>query len=193
MEPAGKIFAWYRVGEERFLRTFDGVTPGPEGGLLPPEEPPLEPSAPGPGPTVKPAAGAKPPAAIPALALQQFAIVPTIDPRSLEFEMHCPPVGEESCQGRAFFYALLTGKQIKPDGVARTSAAKKHLALIATGAIKIKAGRHGRVKMHPNKLGKSLLRTGSELKIKLKLEVTEGRRSVTGTLPATIKAGKQRR
>jgi len=141
------------------------------------------------------APGAKPPAVIPPLKLQQFAVIPTIDPKSLEFEMHCPPVGpeEESCEGRAFFYNLLTGKQIKAAGAARSSAAKKHLALIATGAIKIKAGQHGGVKMHPNKLGKSLLRTGAKLKITLKLEVTEGQRSVTGTLPVTIKASKPRR
>ncbi len=194
MEPAGKIFAWYRVGEERFLRAFDGVTPGPGGGLLPPETP-VGPSAPGADLAVKPlvAPGAKPPAEILPLKLQQFAIVPTIDPKSLEFEMHCPPVGEESCQGRAFFYGLLTGKQIKPDGVARLSAAKKHLTLIATGSIKIKAGAHGRVKMRPNKVGKALLGTGAKLKVTLKLEVTEGQRSVTGTLPATIKASKPRR
>jgi hypothetical protein len=47
--------------------------------------------------------------------------------------------------------------------------------------------------MRPNKLGESLLRTGAKLKITLKLEVTEGQRSVTGTLPATIQASKRRR
>ena len=170
--------------------------PRARGGLLPPETP-VGPSAPGPDLAIKPlvAPGAKPPAVIPPLKLQQFAVIPTIDPKSLEFEMHCPPVGpeEESCEGRAFFYNLLTGKQIKAAGAARSSAAKKHLALIATGAIKIKAGQHGGVKMHPNKLGKSLLRTGAKLKITLKLEVTEGQRSVTGTLPVTIKASKPRR
>jgi hypothetical protein len=189
MEPAGKIFAWYRVGEERFLRTFDGVTPGPEAGSpLSPETPltsSITPSAPGPG------LSAKPPAVIPPLKLQQFAVVPTIDPNSLKFEMHCPPIGpeEETCEGRAYFYNLLTGKQIKAAG-ARSSAAKKRLELIATGSIKIKAGNHGLVKMTPNRLGKALLRTGAKLKVTLKLAVTEGQRSVTGTLLATIEARK---
>jgi hypothetical protein len=197
MEPAGKIFAWYRVGEERFLRTFDGVTPGPGGDLLPPETP-AGPSAPGPvltaKPLVSPAAAVKPPVAIPPLKLQQFAVVPTIDPKSLTFEMHCPANGpeEESCEGRAFFYYLLTGKQIKAFGAARSSTAKK-LELIATGPIKVKAGQGGRVKMRPNRLGKALLRSGAKLKITLKLEVTEGKRSVTGTLPATIKPALPRR
>jgi hypothetical protein len=193
MEPAGRIFAWYRVGEDRFLRMFDGVTPGPGGGLLPPETP-VGPSAPGPGPTTKPPAAsgpgpsAKPPAVIPPLKLQQFAVIPTVDPNSLKFEMHCPANGpeEESCEGRAYFYYLLTGKQIKAFG-ARASAAKKHLAVIATGPIKVKAGQHGQVKMRPNRLGKALLLSGAKLKITLKLEVTEGQRSVTGTLPATIR------
>jgi hypothetical protein len=44
--------------------------------------------------------------------------------------------------------------------------------------------------MRPNRLGKALLRTGDKLKITLKLAVAEGPRSVTGTLPATIKASK---
>lgn len=193
MEPAGKIFAWYRVGEERFLRTFDGVTPGPGGGLPLPPETPVTPSTPGPDLTAKPpgtsGVTAKPPAAIPPLKLQQFAIVPTIDPKSLEFEMRCPPTGEESCQGRAFFYYLLTGKQIKAAN-ARSSAVKKHLVVIATGSIKVKAGQHGRIKMRPNRLGKALLRSGAKLKITLKVAVTEGQQSVTGTLPATITAGK---
>lgn len=186
MEPAGRIFAWYRVGEERFLRMFDGVTPGGGSPLTPAV--PTSPSTPGSG--SGPSTADKPAAKILPLTLQQFAIVPTIDPKSLEFEMHCPPVGEESCQGRAFFYGLLTGKQIKPDGVARSSAAKKHPTLIATGTIKIKAGQHGRVKMRPNRLGKSLLQTGKMLKVTLKLEVTQGQRSLTDTLPATIKARK---
>jgi hypothetical protein len=191
MEPAGRIFAWYRVGEDRFLRMFDGVTPGPgpETGSRQSPETPITPNAPGPSPT------AKPPTAIRPLVLQQFAIVPTIDPNSLKFEMHCPPLGpeEETCEGRAYFYYLLTGKQIKAFGAARTSAAKKHLAVIATGPIKVKAGQDGPIEMRPNRLGKALLRTGAKLKITLKLEVTEGERSVTGTLPATIRAGKHRR
>jgi hypothetical protein len=193
MEPAGKIFAWYRVGEERFLRAFDGVTPGAGGSPLTPETP-LTPiaggsSAGGPG-AAGPSTTANPPTAIPPLRLQQFAIVPTIDPRSLEFEMHCPPVDEESCQGRAFFYYLLTGRQIKPADAQASAVEKKHLALIATGSINLKAGHRGRIKMRPNHLGKALLRAGDRLKITLKLAVTEGQRSVTGTLPATIKASK---
>jgi hypothetical protein len=201
MEPAGRIFAWYRVGEDRFLRMFDGVTPGPGTGLDPgpgtgnPQSPetPLAPSI-TPSTTSEPALTAKPPTAIRPLVLQQFAIVPTIDPNSLKFEMHCPPLGpeEETCEGRAYFYYLLTGKQIKAFGAARASAAKKRVAVIATGPIKIKAGQHGQVKMRPNRLGKALLRTGDKLKITLKLEVTEGQHSLTGTLPATIKAGKHR-
>ena len=145
-------------------------------------------------PPAAPAVVVKSPAAIPPLKLQQFAVVPTIDPKSLTFEMHCPANGpeEESCEGRAFFYYLLTGKQIKAFG-ARSSAVKKRLELIATGPIKVKAGQHGLVKMHPNRLGKTLLRSGAKLKITLKLAVTEGKRSVTGTLPATIEAGKHRR
>jgi hypothetical protein len=189
MEPAGKIFAWYRVGEERFLRVFDGVTPG-GGGTTPPPETPITgaPGSPGPGLALKP------PALVPPLALQQFAVIPTVDPRSLEFEMHCPPPGpeEDICEGRAFFYYMLTGKQIKAFG-AGSAAVKKRLALIATGLIKIKAGQHGRIKMHPNRLGKALLRTGAKLKITLKLTLTEGKRSVTGNLPVTIKARKHRR
>jgi hypothetical protein len=190
MEPAGRIFAWYRVGEERFLRMFDGVTPG-AGSPLSPGSPgsPIAPSAPGPGPL------AKPPATIPALRLQQFAVVPTIDPNSLKFEMHCPPLGpeEDSCLGRAYFYYLFTGKHIKAFGAPRLLAAKKHLDVIATGSIKVPAGHSGQVKMRPNRLGKALLKSGAKLKITLKLEVTDGPRSVTGTLPATIKAGKRRR
>lgn len=201
MEPAGKILAWYRVGEERFLRSFDGVTPGAGSGL---------PGTPGssevPGSSSGAGSGAagssstgtgtktKPPVEVLPLKLQQFAIVPTINPASLEFEMRCPPTGEESCQGRAYFYYLLTGRQIKPAArasVARASTAGgKHLALIATGRVKIKPGASGRVKMSPNALGKRLLKGGKKLKITLKLAVTQGQSSVTGTLPATIKAAK---
>jgi hypothetical protein len=32
----------------------------------------------------------------------------------VKLEMRCPPTGGESCQGRAYFEYLLTGKQIKP-------------------------------------------------------------------------------
>jgi hypothetical protein len=200
MEPAGKILAWYRVGEERFLRSFDGVTPGAGTGL---PGTPGSPEVPGSsggagsgasgsgstgtGTTTKPAVQILP------LKLQQFAIVPTINPASLEFEMRCPPIGEESCQGRAYFEYLLTGKQIKPakgDAARASTAPKTHLAVIATGQVKIKAGQHGRIRMRPNALGKSLLKGGKKLKITLKLAVTQGQSSVTGTLPATIKAAK---
>jgi hypothetical protein len=194
MEPAGRILAWYRVGEARFLRAFDGVTPGP-GATLGPETPGGDTGDAGgtAGPTTGAASASAPskaaPPAIQPLRLQQFAIVPTIDPASLTFEMHCPPIGEESCQGRAFFFYLLTGRQIKPDGVARAASAKPgHLALIATGRVDVKAGGHGRVKMSPNALGKQLLRKGKKLKITLKLAVSQGGSSVTGSLPATIKA-----
>ena len=196
MEPAGKILAWYRVGEERFLRTFDGVTPGggtpsePPGGE-PPHEPPVKtPVSPGGGlvspiPTIKP------------LVLQQFANVPTIDPKALEFEMHCPSPGleqngdqSETCAGRAYGMYLFTGKQIKAYG-ASSAAVKKRLDVIATGSLTLKAGQHGRMKLHPNRLGKALLKAGKKLKITLKLTVTVGGRSVTGNLPATIKARKK--
>jgi hypothetical protein len=204
MEPAGKIFAWYRVGEERFLRVFDGVTPGPggsEGGggsgggggagggagggggggaSAPTLETPTKVTLGGPlppalGPPIKP------------LSLQQFANIPTINPRALEFEMHCPPVGEESCEGRAYAVYLLTGKQIKAYG-ARSSSAKKRSAVIATGSTTIKPGHSGHIKLHPNNLGEALLRTGAKLKITLKLTFTVGQRSVAGNLPAIIKA-----
>jgi hypothetical protein len=199
MEPAGRIFAWYRVGEERFLRTFDGVTPGPGGTLTPGEIGGGGGSGSGgtgsgsTGPTVTGTSSKGTPAAvIPPLVLQQFAIVPTIDPASLEFEMHCPPVGEESCQGRAFFMYLLSGKQIKPADASASAVEKKHLAVIATGQVKVKAGGHAQIKMRPNQLGKSLLRSGKKLKITLKLAVTQGQRSLTGSLPATIKARRGR-
>jgi hypothetical protein len=201
MEPAGKILAWYRVGEERFLRSFDGVTPGAGTGLPgTPGSPEVAGSSGGAGSGASGSGSTgtgtttKPPVEILPLKLQQFAIVPTINPASLEFEMRCPPTGEESCQGRAYFYYLLTGRQIKP--AARTSVARastaggKHLTLIATGRVKIKPGASGRVKMSPNALGKRLLKGGKKLKITLKLAVTQGQSSVTGTLPATIKAAK---
>jgi hypothetical protein len=101
--------------------------------------------------------------------------------------MHCPPSYEESCEGRAYFMYLLSGKQIKP-AEASASAVEKHLAVIATGQVKVKAGGHGQIKMRPNQLGKSLLRSGKKLKITLRLAVSQGQRSLTGSLPATIKA-----
>jgi hypothetical protein len=197
MEPAGKILAWYRIGEERFLRTFDGVTPGggtpsePPGGEVPHETPVSKTSVTTGGglvsaiPTIKP------------LVLQQFASIPTIDPKALEFEMHCPPPtleqnGDqgETCAGRAYGMYLFTGKQIKAYGASST-AVKKRLDVIATGSLTLKAGHNGRLKLHTNRLGKALLRTGKKLKITLKLTVTVGARSVTGNLPATIKARKK--
>ncbi len=197
MEPAGKILAWYRVGEARFLRSFDGVTPGPEstlglgtGGGAPPgggggnSTTTTVPTTPNPTPKTT-----TPPPTIQPLKLQQFAIVPTITHADLEFEMRCPPVGEESCQGKAYFYYLLTGKQIKP---ARTfSASKGNLALVATGQVNIKPGAKGKVKMKPNALGKSLLRKGKQLKITLKLAISEGAQSFSGITPVTIKASKR--
>lgn len=192
MEPAGKILAWYRVGEERFLSAFDGVMPGgePPGGELANDTPVKSPVSTGDGlvspiPTIKP------------LVLQQFASVPTIDPKALEFEMHCPSPGleqngdqSETCAGRAYGMYLFTGKQIKAYG-ANSAAVKKRLDVIATGSLTLKAGRHGRMKLHPNRLGKALLKTGKKLKITLKLTVTVGSQSVTGNLPATIKARKK--
>jgi hypothetical protein len=208
MEPAGRILAWYRVGEERFLRTFDGVTPGAGSGLAPggPADPggptsPIGPTTPGdsgPGAGGSTGAGSgaagpsapKPAKEILPLKLQQFAIVPTIDPAALEFEMHCPPTGEESCQGRAYFYYLLTGRQIKPADAQASAVEKRKPTLIATGTIDLKPGAHGKVKMRPNRIGKSLLRSGKKLKVTLKLAVTQGGRSVNGSLPATITAPK---
>jgi hypothetical protein len=206
MEPAGRILAWYRVGEERFLRTFDGVTPGAGSGLAPggPTEPggstgpgDSQPSTPGSGGTGSGSTGSsaapgavKPAPEILPLKLQQFAIVPTIDPAALEFEMHCPPTGEESCQGRAYFYYLLTGRQIKPADAQASAVEKKKPTLIATGTIDLKPGASGKVKMRPNRIGKTLLRSGQKLKVTLKLAVTQGARSVTGSLPATITAPK---
>jgi hypothetical protein len=185
MEPAGKIFAWYRVGEERFLRVFDGVTPGTGGS--PPAGTTITPSAPGPGP-----ATAKPSAVIPPLVLQQFAVIPTIDPKSLEFEMECPPIGnnEDICAGRAEMYYTFTGKHIKANG-ARVAAAKKQVVLIASGTLKLKSGQKGHLKLHPNKAGKALLKAGKKLKVTVKMTVAIGGRSVSGTIPTSIKARKK--
>lgn len=196
MEPAGKILAWWGDGTSRFLSAFDGVTPGggtpsePPGGEHPHETPVKTPANTSGGlvsplPTIKP------------LVLQEFAIVPTIDPKALEFEMQCPhPIVEENgevgedCSVRAYGMYLFTGKQIKAYG-ARAKSVKKRLDVIATGASSIKAGHKGRIKLHPNRLGKLLLRTGAKLKITLKLTVTQGHRSFTGSEPATIKARKK--
>jgi hypothetical protein len=191
MEPAGKILAWWGDGTSNFLSTFDGVTPGGE----PLHEPPV---------TKTPAAtvaggsgGATPSMTIKPLLLQQFAIIPTIDPRSLEFEMQCPPPTQEQngdqgeiCAGRAYGLYLFTGKHIKAYG-ARSKPIKSRLDVIATGSITIKAGHKGRIKLRPNRLGKLLLKTGTKLKITLKLTVTQGHRSFTGSEPATIKARKK--
>jgi hypothetical protein len=189
MEPAGKIFAWYRVGEERFLRVFDGVTPGaaPGSGSTPPAVATITPSAPGPTPTT-----AKPPAVIPPLVLQQFAVIPTIDPKSLGFEMECPPIGnnEDICAGRAEVYFTFTGKQIKANG-ARLAAAKKRVLLIASGTLQLKSGQKGRLKLHPNKAGKALLKAGKKLKVTVKMTVAIGGRSVSGAIPTSIKARKK--
>jgi hypothetical protein len=166
-----------------------------------PETPktPETPAAPGTGAAGSGSSGTgtgtttKPPAEILPLKLQQFAIVPTISPADLEFEMRCPPVGEESCQGRAFFMYLLTGKQIKgakPGDARASTAPKSHLVVIATGQVNLKPGQHGHVKMRPNALGKSLLKSGKKLKIGLRLAITQGQSAVTGTLPATISARK---
>lgn len=195
MEPAGRILAWYGVGEERFLRVFDGVLP--VAGAPPGTEPlPAPAPAPAPGGTGTPTPTVYPP--IKPLVLQQFAIVPTLTHAQLEFEMHCPPPTQEqngdqgeSCGGRAYVYYLFTGKQIKAYG-ATSAAVKRRLEVIATGTISIKAGRGGRVKLRPNRLGKALLKSGAKLKITLRLSVTEGRRSFTGSTPATIKAGRHR-
>jgi hypothetical protein len=198
MEPGGKILAWWGDGTSRFLSTFDGVTPGGEtpGGETPGGETPLE--TPAIKTPVTTGGGSVPTTpAIKPLLLQQFAIVPTIDPRALEFEMHCPPPTQEqngdqgeSCAGRAYGMYLFTGKQIKAYG-ARSRPVKSRLDVIATGAISIKAGHSGRVKLHLNRLGKALLKGGAKLKITLKLTVKQGGRSVTGNLPATIKARKK--
>jgi hypothetical protein len=195
MEPAGKIFAWYRVGEERFLRVFDGVTPG--GGVTPVMKEETKPiTSPAPNVPGKPAPSTPAPSIKP-LVLQQFAIIPTIDPKALEFEMHCPPPTQEqngdqgeSCAGRAYAMYLFTGKHIKAYG-ARATSLKKRLDVIATGSISIKAGHSGHVKLHLNKLGKKLLKTGARLKITLRLAVTLGQRSFTGSEPATIKTRKK--
>jgi hypothetical protein len=197
MEPAGRILAWYGVGEERFLRVFDGVLPVAG---APPSTEPL--GAPAPGGTPTPAPGGTPTLAptvyppIEPLVLQQFAIVPTLTRAQLEFEMQCPPPTTEqngdqgeSCAGRAYGMYMFTGKQIKAYG-ARSAAVKRRLDVIATGSISIKAGHRGRVKLRPNRLGKALLKSGAKLKITLRLSVTEGRRSFSGSLPATIKAGR---
>jgi hypothetical protein len=191
MEPAGRILAWYGVGEERFLRVFDGVLPVAG---APPGTEPLAAPAPGGKTTPTPAPTVYPP--IKPLVLQQFAIVPTLTHAQLEFEMHCPPPTQEqngdqgeSCAGRAWGMYMFTGKQIKAYGAA-SAAVKRRLDVIAIGTISIKAGHRGRVKLRPNRLGKALLKSGAKLKITLKISVTEGRRSFTGSTPATIKAGK---
>ncbi len=195
MEPAGKILAWYGVGEERFLRVFDGVLPVAG---APPSTEPIGTPAPGGTPalggTPTPAPTIYPP--IKPLVLQQFAIVPTLTRKQLEFEMQCPPPTPEqngnqgeSCAGRAYAMYLFTGKQIRAYG-ARSPAVKKRLDVIAVGAISIKAGHRGRVKLRANRLGKALLKSGAKLKITLKISVTLGRRSFTGRVPATIKAGR---
>jgi hypothetical protein len=85
---------------------------------------------------------------------------------------------------------LFTGKHIKAYG-ARATSLKKRLDVIATGSISIKAGHSGHVKLHLNKLGKKLLKTGARLKITLRLAVTLGQRSFTGSEPATIKTRKK--
>jgi len=129
--------------------------------------------------------------------LQQFAIVPTLTHAQLEFEMQCPPPTQEqngdqgeSCAGRAWGMYMFTGKQIKAYG-AGSAAVKRRLDVIAVGTISIKAGHRGHVKLRPNRLGKALLKSGAKLKITLKLTVTQGHRSFTGSLPATIKARKR--
>lgn len=197
MEPAGKILAWWSDGTSRFLSTFDGVTPGGEtphetpGGETPHETPASKTPATTNGGSVPTTPAIKP------LVLQQFAIVPTIDPRALEFEMQCPPPTPEQngdqgeiCAGRAYAMYLFTGKHIKAYG-ARSTSLKKRLDVIATGSISIKAGHSGHVKLHLNRLGKKLLKTGARLKITLKLAVMFGHRSFTGSEPATIKARKK--
>jgi len=202
MEPGGKILAWWGDGTTPFLSTFDGVTPGGEtrhetpAGEIPHE--PLgskTPATTGGATTGGGSTGTTP--LIKPLVLQQFAIVPTIDPRALEFEMRCPPPTQEqngdqgeTCAGRAYAVYLFTGKQIKAYG-ARSTSLKKRLDVIATGAISIKAGHRGRVKLRPNRLGKLLLKSGAKLRITLKITAKEGARSVTGSLPATIKARKK--
>jgi hypothetical protein len=181
MEPAGKILAWYNEGEERFLSVFDGVTPG---GSPAPETPAPKTSGPKTSTPILP------------LKLQQFAIIPTISPKDLEFEMRCPPPStdgqnEDICAGRAEMLFVFTGKHIRAFN-ARAGSVKRKVDVIATGSIKIKAGHSGRVKLRPNRLGKALLKTGAKLKVTLKLSVSLGHRSITGSLPATIKARKRR-
>lgn len=191
MEPAGRILAWYTAGEERFLRVFDGVLP--VAGAPPGKEPT---SSPAPGGTPTPAPTVYP--KILPLVLQQFAIVPTLTRAQLEVEMQCPPPTLEQngdqgeiCSGRAYGMYLFTGKQIKAYG-ARSAAVKRRLDVIAVGTISIKAGHRGRVKLHLNRLGRALLKGGAKLKITLRISLTEGRRSFTGSTPATIKAGRGR-
>jgi|GEM_PF-6945248 hypothetical protein len=189
MEPSGRILAWYRAGTQAFVRAFDGVLPVAG---APPSTETISTPAPGgtstPTPTVHPS--------IKPLVLQEFAIVPTLTPKQLEFEMQCPhPIVEENgevgedCSVQAYGMFLFTGKQIKAYG-ARAKPVKKRLDVIATGATTIKAGHRGRVKLHLNRLGRALLKSGAKLKFTLRITVKLGHRSFTGSLPATIKAAR---
>jgi hypothetical protein len=63
-------------------------------------------------------------------------------------------------------------------------------AWVDPAQVNVKPGAKGKVKMKPNALGKSLLRKGKQLKITLKLAVSEGGQSVSDSVPVTIKAAK---
>lgn len=187
MEPGGKALAWYSDGAAgRFLRSFDGVTPGGPGGggEPPPAATPI--SAPLPGPSK--------PAGIAPLRLQQFVFIKPIDPKALALEMECP--GDETCNARAWAYYKFTGKQAfgRDKAGVRVSAKKKpKLTEVATGALTLKPGAKGKLKLKPNKTGKALIRSGKKLKITLKVTLKAGTRSATGSFPAQIRAAKKKR
>ena len=186
MEPSGKALAWYSEGTSRFLRSFDGVTPGgPAGGGGPGTPAPATPAPPVPAKTN--------PQGIAPLRLQQFVFIKPIDPKALALEMECPP--DETCNARAWAYYVFTGKQAfgRDKAGVRVSAKKQPKPTqIATGALSLKAGAKGKLKLKLNKTGKALVRSGKKLKITLKVTLKAGSRSATGSFKTSIKAAKKK-
>jgi hypothetical protein len=199
MEPGGKIFAWYQDGAgQRYLRSFDGVTPGGGDTTPPPAEGPTTPIA-GTAPPAAgtPPAGPGPVAPIKALVLQRFVTIAPIDPAALAVGMQCPPIGGDNdiCAGRMLMLYVFTGKHIKPAGSAAAAAAKPKATkvVIASGSLKLKPGKKGKLKLKPTKRGKALLKTGAKLKVILQVTVSVGGQTASHSYSTTVKARKQRR
>ena len=186
MESGGKVLAWYTAGPDSYLRSFDGVTPG--GGSGGTTTPPVTTPPPGPAPISAPA-----PPPIKPLVLQRFVTILPIDPSSLNMGMECPrnSVNDDTCAARAYAYYVFTGKNFFTGK--RAAAKKPKPTLIASGALTLKQGRKGHLKLKPNKAGKALLKAGKKLKITLKITVTQGAQSASGTFATSIKARKKRK